>query len=244
MKLFKLSTLILLIAVSFSNALDSLQNVITTFGNVELKVRADYATVSFSITSEGESLRNAVAKAKKKVIKATKDLFTLGLNEKNVSTSRFYSGENFGGKSFFSSQSDFKTEISTYLKIDSLEILESVLLTLSDHKVDEISNISFGLKNPEKHKLKAIEKAATKAKEKAILLAKVMESKISNSYTITELTRQDKYANYAYSIRGGRSDANPFNAIYMADGATVNSKSIFSESIKIIAEIKLQILIK
>jgi uncharacterized protein YggE len=246
MKSLKQSILILLIAISFSFAQDSLQNVITTFGKVELKVPADYATVSFSITSEGESLRDAVNKAKKKVIKVTKDLFTLGLNEKNISTSRFYSGENFGGKSFFSSNSDFKTEINTYLKIDSLDMIENILLTLSDHKVDEISNISFSLKNPEKYKLEAIEKAISKAKEKAILLSKVMGSTISNPFMITELNSHAELKNHEKNIyvRGGRSYPNPFNAIYMVDGASDKSRSIFSESIKIVAEVKLQVSIK
>lgn len=242
MKNLKSIIWIVLISISSTFAQDSLKNIVTTFGRIEIKVPADFATVSFKVITEGSSLRDAVEKAKTKVGLVTQDLYNLGLSENNISTSRFHTGENYGGKSFFSSKNDYKTVINTYLKIDSLNTLENILLTISDHKVDEISNITFNLKNPEKHKMEALDKAMNKAKEKAILLAEIMGSKTEKPLMITEIK-----SNRNINIRGGRSRAypNPFNAAYVIDGVDLSGgQSIFSESISVTAEIELQVLIR
>jgi uncharacterized protein len=237
MKIFKLLILLILIFAISSFGQDSLKNVITTYGKVELKVPGDFATVSFKVISEGSSLREAVLLAKEKVGLITSDLFKIGLSEKNISTSRFYSGENLDGKSFFSSASDYKTVIDTYIKIDSLVLIEDILLTISDHKPNEITEILFKLKNPEKYKLQAIEKAIYKAKEKALLLANVMDAEIEKPLMINEIIDPRNI-----NFRGGR--INPYNVVYQVDGIDFGEKYIFSENIIVTAEVSLQVLIK
>ena len=228
------------ISISFSQ--DSLGNFIHTYGRVEMLVPADFASLSFSVSENGSSLREAVEKSKKKVSFITTSLFQLGVKKDNLSTSRFFSGENFGGKSFFSSKNDYKTEITTFIKVDSLEILEEIILTLSDHKPDNISDIFFELDNPETYKMQALENAIKKAKEKANILARVMEVKLTKPIEIIEkniTSNNSKMSNLV--IRGGL--ANPFNSVYQIEDVNKSGELLFREKIKIIAEIELKITI-
>ncbi len=224
---------------SISYGQDSLKNSITTFGTVQLNIPADYAQVSFIINANGSTLREAVDKAKKVVQSITTDLFEMGLSKNSISTTHFYSGENFGGKSFFTSKNDYKTEITTFVRVDSLDILEDVVLKISDHKPDEISDISFQLNNPENYKMKAINEAIKKAKQKAIILAKEMDVEIDKPIKIKELFVSQE-ANY--NFRGQRT--NHLNAVYMVDGVDQLGQSIYSEKIKVEAQVELIVLIK
>ena len=225
--------------ITFSNAQDSLQTSITTHGTVELNVPADFASVSFTIKSNGSTLRQAVKNAKTRVQTITNDLLKMGLNKSNISTSKFFSGENIGGQSFFTSKNDFKTEIITYIKIDSLEILEDVVLLISDHQPDEISNISFKLKNPEDYKMKAVKEAIKKARQKAIILATEMGVSIGKPIKIEEeIFSLQPY----YGLHGGRTNLS--NSVYFFDTPEKGSQSIYSESVKIEAKVRLVTSIK
>jgi len=198
-----------------------------------LQIPADVMSLSFNVVGKGSSLRAALISAKRKVGSIAKELIKLGLEEENISTAGFYNGENFGGKKFFSSASDFKAEINTSIKVKDMSIVEDVLLTIADHKPDQVSNISFSLENPEKHKLEALEKAMEKAKEKASLLAKVMKVELGSPLLIKENYNQ-------IMMRGGRS-----NAIMMESFASNSGgKAIFGESISITSEVQLEIEIK
>jgi uncharacterized protein YggE len=239
MKIYKAIIGVLLLS-SFLIAQDSNEKTITSFGRIELNIPADYATFSFKVITEGSSLREALDKANTKIAQVTKDIRKTGLPKRNISTSRFQTGENYGAKSFFSSKSDFRTVISTHLRVDSLAILEELLLTVSDNNVDDISNISYKLKNPEKQKLAALEKAIQKAKEKAELLAKQMNCEIGDPLIITELN-----SSHNNRIRGGRSYPNPFNAVYEISEINIESgQMLYSEMINVTAEVELKIQIK
>ena len=231
--------LLLFILINFVYAQDTPRNSITTYGTVELNVSADFATVAFSIKSKGSSLREAVDKAKERIEVITSAIIGMGIKEKNISTSNFYSGENVGDKSFFSSKSDYKTEISTFVKVDSLKILEDVILEISDYKPDEIRDITFELSNPEEHKMQALNVAIKKAEHKAEILASELDVTIEKTIKAEEILTTIEPV---YRTRGGRS--NPFNTVYFLHGVQQTGKSIYSENIKIESQVKLVVSIK
>ncbi|MCB0482845.1 MAG: SIMPL domain-containing protein [Flavobacteriales bacterium] len=210
---------------------------IVTYGKVEISVPADYASLSFSVTEKGSSLREALEKTKGRVGQITAALINLGLEKENLSTSKFYSGENFDGKSFFSSKNDYKTEMTTFLKVDSIGFLEEVLLTISDFKPDNISDVSFEISNPEEFKLQALEAAIKKAKEKANLLAKNMDVELTKPMEIIE-TKSSSIT----VLRGGR--INLYNSVYEVDKGSTPGGAFFRESLKISAEVELKITVK
>lgn len=174
--------IILLAAVALNSTYsqDKQTNQISVTGKAEILVPADRAVFSVNVTGFGSTLRGAVEQAKNKAVEISKKLLALGLKESSLATSYFYSGENFGGKSFLSSSKDFKASITVNITIDTLEVLEEAILRLSESDIENISNISFNLKNFEEVKRKARLQAAENAKEKASQLADKLNVKLSD----------------------------------------------------------------
>jgi len=100
---------------------------ISVLGTAEVKAPADQAELYFSVTGFGSTLRQAVERAREKVMAISQDLLAIGLVKKNLRTSRFYSGENAGGKAFLSSKKDYQAVIAVLVTIDNLDLLEPVL---------------------------------------------------------------------------------------------------------------------
>ena len=61
--------------------------------------------------------------------------------------------------------------MSVNITIDSLKLLESTVIIISEHKVNNLSNINFELKNDEEVKLQARDVAVKNAVEKAKIFA-------------------------------------------------------------------------
>lgn len=142
-------------------------NQITVLGSVELKEIADEASFTFSLKGVGSSLRLAVEDASKKMKILTNKLVELGISARNISTSSFYSGENYDDRAFLSSSRDYQATLTTLVKVDSLQLLESVLYLISESKVLNLSNITFSIKDELGFRRRARVAAALKAKEKA-----------------------------------------------------------------------------
>jgi transposase len=131
MKIYKAIIGVLLLS-SFLIAQDSNEKTITSFGRIELNIPADYATFSFKVITEGSSLREALDKANTKIAQVTKDIRKTGLPKRNISTSRFQTGENYGAKSFFSSKKmknsrrKFSSQFKARVAIEALKERETL----------------------------------------------------------------------------------------------------------------------
>jgi uncharacterized protein YggE len=145
-------------------------NKLEVTGSAELKVPADQAHFSFSVLGYGSSLRQAVENANSKINDISKKLFTMGLKPKDLYTSNFYSGENIDGKAFLSSSKDYKTSVAVSITVDSLPLVQEIILSLSENEVEQISNVDFTLKDYTSLK----QKARTQALNNAMLKAKQM----------------------------------------------------------------------
>lgn len=136
-------------------------------GTAEMRVPADRAFFSFSVSGYGSNLRDAVAKASSKVGEVSKKLFNLGLRRGDLFTSNFYSGENPEGKPFLSSSKDFKAFINVDVTLDSLSLLNDLVFALSESEVENISNIRFVVNKASEINIEARNKAIENAKLKA-----------------------------------------------------------------------------
>ncbi len=181
-------------------------NQITVIGSVEVKELANQASLTFSVKGVGSSLRLAVEDANKKVKVVTDKLVRLGIPSSNIATSQFYSSENVGDKAFLSSSRDYQATLTTMVTIDSLSVLEAVLYAISESEVQNISNISFSIKDELDLRKRTRVAAAKKAQEKATDIAGALGVKLGRVVSIEEVepTRvwaQNRAQNYP----------NPFN---------------------------------
>jgi uncharacterized protein YggE len=170
----------------YSQQLEQKTNYIFVQGSVELKEIADQASLSFNVRGVGANLRQAVENADKTTKTITDKLIALGVKDKNISTSSFFSGENRGDKAFLSSSRDYQANISTMIKVDSLKLLQPVLFAISESNVQNISQITFSLKDEVSFRKRARVEAALKAREKAEDIGKALNVIVGKAITIDE----------------------------------------------------------
>jgi uncharacterized protein len=189
------------------------QNYISMIGSVELKEIADQASFYFTIKGVGETLRLAVEDAETKTKNLSEKIIQLGIKKNNLSTSDFLSGENYGDKAFLSSSRDYQATIITMIKTDSLDLLRPLLFMISEAEVENISTISFSLKDELGLRRRARIEAGLKAKEKAEDITNALGVKLGKVLTIEEIQSTQTYTNQNQNlrIRGGYNYPNPFN---------------------------------
>ncbi len=163
------------------------ENRMTVFGSGTIDVPADRARLNFTVKGFGSTLHEAVTVARTKVNEITSSLIAQGLKESDFFTSRFVSGDNFEGKAFLSSRRDFRAQIDVSVTIDSLDILESVVSTLSKGNLERLSDISFSLRSDSSMKLEARRLAVENAQIKAGIMAKQMGLEVGRALSIEEL---------------------------------------------------------
>ena len=205
-------------ALSFAQTPDPKLNQFTVNGSVEIRQIADQGTLHFSLKGVGSTLREAVENAEKKTKSVVVRLRSLGVKEKNVSTSDFYSGENNGDKAFLSSSRDYRAVITTFVTVDSLKLLQEVIFAVSESDPENLSRVSFSLKDEVPLRRRARVEAGRKAREKADDIAKALGITIGRVLMIEEMPTLVTYP--GQSIRGGmlapvqfNSIPNPFNPV-------------------------------
>lgn len=207
---------------------------ISMIGSVELKEVADQASFYFTIKGVEETLRLAVEVAENKTKNLSEKIIQLGIKKKNLSTSDFLSGENYGDKAFLSSSRDYQATITTMIKTDSLDLLRPLLFMISEAEVENISTISFSLKDELGLRRRARIEAGLKAKEKAEDITNALEVKLRKVLTIEEIqpTQTRAYQNQAIYLRGGGNYPNPFNpGTYNVGGEGILLSEMVDETI-------------
>lgn len=212
MKSIYVFAFVLFIQIVWGQQNEANQNQIRVTGSVELKEVADQASVNFSIKGTGSSLRQAVENADTKTKMLTDKLIGLGIKPHNISTSQFFSGQNYGDKAFLSSSKDYRAIIETSIKIDTLKLLQSVLFAISEAEVDNLSQISFSYKDEIGLRQRARIQAGLKAKEKADDLVKALGVSLGKVISIEEILPAQT-APSPSMLRSARSYPNPFNSI-------------------------------
>jgi uncharacterized protein YggE len=187
---------------------------ITVLGSVELKEIADEASFYFTVKGVGENLRQAVEDAENKTKIISEKLFKLGIKTNNLSTSNFLSGENYGDKAFLSSSRDYRATIVTKINIDSLQLLQPLLFTVSESDVEKLSNITFSYKDELGLRRRARIEAGLKAKEKAQDIAQALGIIVGRVLLIEEVRPTQSSSNNEQESFHFRSQfPNPFNPV-------------------------------
>ena len=169
----------------FSQEIQQNQLVVYGYGSVEKE--ADIAKLYFSIRGLGPSLDLAVKDAQSKISIIISKLFAIGLKGSNIATQSFSSNENHRDKAFWSSDKDFEATMNVNITIDSLKLLEPTVIIISEHDVNNLSNINFELKNDEEIKLQTRDIAIKNALEKAKIYSKNLNIDLGKVISIEEL---------------------------------------------------------
>ena len=230
-----LSLLTVLLAVGLAGAQEGVdQNRLVVTGSVEMRVPADHASFTFTAVGVGASLNQAFARARKQVDLIAATLYDIGLPKDNLRLSYFYSGENYDNRAFFSSKQDYRANITAAVEIDSLELLEPALVAVSAQQPEYLSGINFTLRNYEQYKLDVLAQAATKAREKAEVLAGALNVPLGKVLSIEEVS----------SPRRSYYSPNPFNA---SVSPTIQSENagggvtLFPQDISLSASVKITV---
>lgn len=136
----------------------------------------------------------------------TDKIVQLGVPTRNIATSQFYSGENRGDKAFLSSSRDYQATLVTLVKVDSLPLLSTILYAISESEPQDISNVSYSLKDELDVRRRARVAAVMKAREKAEDIAHALGVTLGRVISVeeTDPTRVS-------SLRGAPNYPNPFN---------------------------------
>ena len=235
MKLFFLSVVIIF-NFQFISAQDCRENKLIVYGNAVIKAQTDIATFTFSFVGIGPTLDIALNSAKDKIKLVTNELTNIGLNDRNLSTSYFYSGENLNDRAFLSSSRDYKTEIKVVVTLDSLSLLEKAITTVSKFEPDYISDIGFGLKNYTKLSKDVLEKAAINARENAEILASQLGITSMKPLYVEDMSFPNGENSSRNFVRGSRNaevtlDDNGSQVIKIGN-------TFFSPEMKLVAKVK------
>jgi|GEM_PF-2066922 len=234
---FLLGFLFLLLFTASAHCQAKAENQLTVTGKAEIFVPADKAAIECLVIGYGSSLRIAVDMAKQKTKEICDKLMKMGLKEKDFSTSNFFSSENFNGKSFLSSSKDYKASINVNLEIDSLKMLEDIILFLSENNVENISNISYTLSHFTDVKSQARIKALDNARKKAEQIAGALKKTLGDVKTCEEINERFGYYGFSAIQQNTINYAEDSNSEGMASGLPGKMISI-TQAFKITYELK------
>ena len=237
MKIYSLLIILILTTTCLSQEVKD--NQLTVYGKVKVFAQADRASITLHIKGTGSSLKNAFDDAKTQMNTISTKLNNIGLGEKEISTSFFQSSENYGDKAFLSSKKDYRATMTVTITTDSLELLEPIVIILSEGEVENISNISFELINYFDFRKKGLEKAISKAREKADLICKELGISYDKILSVEEIESPDLVNEPKFSWQ--RNYPSPFNApIVLAERFNVpgETPSIYSQEISFYSEVK------
>lgn len=224
---FAISIILLMILIGETYGQQYLgDNKLVIEGTSDIVVESDRASLSFSVFGFGSTLREAVIDAKTKISNATQILSKFDIPKRNISTSAFESGENFGGKAFLSASKDYKTLMTVFVIVDSLPNLEDIIIGLTENGIESISNINYSLKNSDKYKALSKEEAINDAQKKA--------KQIADKFGVTL-----KKVLYIEESGFSQNYPSPFNPTTRIMNEIIStSVSLYSKPVKISQKIK------
>lgn len=207
-------------------------NQIVVYGQGIATTKADQAKILFTVIGLGSSLESAFEEARGKVSKISKQLIDLGIKESNLVTSSFHTGENYS-KSFFSSEKDYRANLSMYVTIEDFEILEKVIIQIAQNEINSLSQAKYFLKDNTSLEQQARAKAIAEAKLKANEIASNLGVKVGRTLFAEEIplivvdTKENKRTSSRIRLEGdgGLDDS-------------INIKGIFPDQISVESIVK------
>jgi len=193
---------------------------ITVYGSAKIEVEAEQATIVYGVLEKGASLEDAYQKLKSKIETTNSHLVKLSIKEQEIFVSNFSSGDNYWGNSALFKSDNYRASTNVTITNVAVSDVERVILILGANGIDKILNISYTLKSSDNYKIQARAMALSAAKQKAIDMAKTLDSRIGKPILIEEIPIASDHSNTAVAEMLKR---NPFNttASYMMDQTSV-----------------------
>jgi uncharacterized protein YggE len=238
MKSFKILFIAILFLSVTSMAQDVKKNHLTVFGKTKVFSKADRANIFFHIKGVGSGLNRAFDDAKQQMSIISIKLENIGLGERDISTSFFQSRENLGDKAFLSSKKDYCATMTVTITTDSLELLEPIVVILSESQVESISSISFDLTDYSDLRKRGLREAILKAKEKANFVSKELGLVCGDVLSVEEIRSPEPESRPTTFNRY----SSPFNVpLFVQEGSSYQTRdesSIYSQEISFFSEVK------
>jgi len=166
-RLLLLVALALILSTVAAGAQEPVSERLTVYGKIRTFAQADRARITFKIKGVGKTLRAAFDDTEIRMSVIEGKLRQLGLDETNLATTYFQSGENFGDKAFLSSKRDYRVTMTAAIITDRMDLLEDCVVVLSESEVESIQDISFELTDYAALREAALARATDKARQKA-----------------------------------------------------------------------------
>lgn len=141
-------------------------------------VKPDIAQFSFSVITEGADLEKITSDNNKRIAEVINYIKSEGISEDDIKTTQYnlqpkYEYIESQKKSFISG---YELTQSVFVKVRDLDKnigkISTILGSLPEMGINQISGVSFTVDNPEEFMAKAREEAFKKAHEKALVIAK------------------------------------------------------------------------
>lgn len=208
---------------------------ITVFGEGIVDTLANVAFLSYSIKGFGSKFKDAVNSATKKNDEIIKKIASLGIPKKNIQSSSFYSGQNLSYKSLFSKSKDYQASFSVLIKIDSLRLLDNLIIMISEQDIENVSNVTFSLNDLLKVQTMARDKAIDNAKQQAIEISHKCGVKLGKIISYVELDGSNQSSiDYDLSQLRRRTEAGGYldnpAPVYIFDNAEIQNRTTDSFS--------------
>jgi len=208
---------------------------ITVYGDGIVDTLSNVAYLSYSVKGFGSKFKDAVAAATKKNEEIVGKLVSFGLSKKNIQSSSFYSGQNYSYKPLFSKSKDYQASLSVVVNIDSLKILDNLIIMISEQDIENMSNVTFSLTDLSRVQAIARDKAIDNAKQQASEISQKCNVKLGKLLSYSELDGSNQTSmDYDLSQIRKRSEVvgyfdNP-TPVYCFDNAEVQDRTTASFS--------------
>ena len=187
MRYYSLAFMILLGLVTSAMAADPQPRTISTTGEATVYVTPDQVIVNFGIETFNTEMDEATAANKQAAASLVKAIKGLGIEEKYIQT------DNLQVSIAYYSASDKRTQIEGYyarrsysIKLKDTKLFEKLVETGLKNGANQLHDVNFQTTELRKYRDQARTMAIKAAKEKAVALAKDLDSTVGKPRTISE----------------------------------------------------------
>lgn len=185
------------------------QRTVTVLGEGKVTAVPDYATLTFSVVSEGTDPALLVGENADKMNRAIKFVKQQGIEDKDIKTAQYYLSPRYEYQEFLRRTfiSGYTITQSVTVKVRDLAKAGPVLGGLPEFGVNQVSGPNFEIGDEERETLlaEAREQAFAKAREKAEAMAKGNGVRIRRVVTFSESGGPTPY--FFKEALGARADA-------------------------------------
>jgi uncharacterized protein YggE len=205
------------------------EKVIKVIGKSEIIKEADSAHITFLVQAENRELKKAVLEANQTIDLIINSLFPLGVKREDITSSQFSTSSN---GSFIFTKDKYNVTINNKVVFDDFDLIDDVILELSEKGIEEIDPITYNITNHDEIKQLARVQAIRAARSEAETIASELDLTLVGIESIKELYISDPNIdlNIKYMTGGLTAEYGRGSKAYTAE----NHK--YSAKIKVIAE--------